>query len=205
MINFAFDMENVHEKLLNAIEHEVGKKMLTPKDFEWLSAKVEARVKEHLSESTLMRLWGYRKGVMTRQSTLDILSRFLGYADYGAFSKWSSEDADKLESDEVVSHHLYTEELKAGERLLLTWYQGRRCLIQLRDDGFFVVLEAENTKLSAGDTFKCSIFVEGEPLYMSQLVHEGQPPVAYMAGKQRGISFTRLDQREDDSLSACSE
>ena len=56
MINFAFDMEKVHEKLLNAIEQEVGKMMLTPKDFEWLSAKVEAGVKEHLSESTLMRL-----------------------------------------------------------------------------------------------------------------------------------------------------
>ena len=129
MFNFVFNMEKVHEKLLNAIEHEVGKEILTPKDFEWLSAKVESRVKEHLSESTLMRLWGYRKGVTTRQSTLDILSRFLGYADYAAFSKWSSEDIDKLESDEVVSYHLYMEELKAGERLLLTWYHGRRCVL----------------------------------------------------------------------------
>ncbi len=193
MFNFVFNMEKVHEKLLNAIEHEVGKEILTPKDFEWLSVKVESRVKEHLSESTLMRLWGYRKGVTTRQSTLDILSRFLGYADYAAFYKWSSEDIDKPESDEVVSHHLYTEELNAGERLLLTWYPGRRCVIQLRDDGFFVVLEAENTKLTVGDTFKCGIFVEGEPIYLSQLVHEGRLPVAYMAGKVRGISFVRLD------------
>ena len=59
MLIFAIEMKKEHQKLLETIEKEVGKKLLTPKDFEWLSAKVETRTKEHLSESTLMRLWGY--------------------------------------------------------------------------------------------------------------------------------------------------
>jgi len=51
------------------------------------------------------------------------------------------------------------------------------------------VMEAEKTKLSVGDTFKCDIFIEGEPLYLNNLVHEGRPPMVYVAGKKGGIRF----------------
>ena len=166
MCTFA-SMKKEYEKLLNAIEAEVGGKMQTPKDFEQLAEKVEKRTKEHLSESTLMRLWGYRPGVTTRQSTLDILSRFLGYADYVTFCQWCAENKE-LQSDEVLARHLYTEELKVGAQLVLTWYPDRRCVVRLLGDGVFTIVEAVNTKLSAGDTFRCDLFIEGEPLYMSQ-------------------------------------
>ena len=126
-------MKKEYQKLLSAIEQEVGKKVATPKDFEWLADKVETRTKEHLSESTLMRLWGYRTGVSTRQSTLDILSRFLGYADYVTFCQWSVGDKE-MQSDEVVARHLYTEELKVGAQLVLTWYPDRRCVVRLLGD-----------------------------------------------------------------------
>ena len=191
-------MKKEHEKLLNAIEQEVGKKLLTPRDFEWLSAKVEASTKAHLSESTLMRLWGYRTRVGTRRSTLDILSRFLGYADYATFCQWKPTGRGKdIESDEVIARHLRTAELKAGTRLVLTWYPERRCVVELLDDGFFKVLEAENTRLCVGDKFECSLIVEGEPLYMSQLVHEDKMPMVYVAGKVNGVHFSYLSEVEE--------
>ena len=203
MLTFAFDMKKEYQKLLNAIEQEVGKKVATPKDFEWLADKVEARTKEHLSESTLMRLWGYRTGVSTRQSTLDILSRFLGYADYMTFCQWRAENKE-LQSDEVVGRYLYTEELTAGTRLVLTWYPDRRCVIRLLADGMFTIVEAVNTKLSAGDTFRCDLFIEGEPLYMSQLVHEGRPPMVYVVGKVNGIRFDYLAADDKPGDTDCS-
>ena len=101
MLTFAFIMKKEYQKLLSAIEQEVGKKVATPKDFEWLADKVETRTKEHLSESTLMRLWGYRTGVSTRQSTLDILSRFLGYADYVTFCHGGAEGGGAAGADVV--------------------------------------------------------------------------------------------------------
>lgn len=203
MLIFAIEMKKEHQKLLETIEKEVGKKLLTPKDFEWLSEKVEARTKEHLSESTLMRLWGYRPSVGARQSTLDILSRYLGYADYVTFCQWSAGDKE-MQSDEVVGRHLYTEELTVGTRLVLTWYPDRRCVVQLLADGVFTIVEAVNTKLSAGDTFRCDLFIEGEPLYMSQLVHEGRPPMIYVVGKVNGIRFDYLAVDDEPGDTDCS-
>ena len=40
-----------------------------------------------------------------------------------------------------------------------------------------------------GDTFNCELFIEGEPLYLSQLIHEGQQPMVYVVGKKDGIRF----------------
>ena len=203
MLTFAIEMKKEHQKLLEAIEKEVGKKLLTPKDFEWLSEKVEARTKEHLSESTLMRLWGYRPSVGARQTTLDILSRYLGYADYVIFCQWCVDNKEQ-QSDEVVGRHLYTEELTVGTRLVLTWYPDRRCVVQLLGDGVFTIVEAVNTKLSAGDTFRCDLFIEGEPLYMSQLVHEGRPPMVYVIGKVNGIRFDYLAADDEPCDTDCS-
>ena len=147
-------------------------------------------MKEQVSASTLMRLWGYRQGVATRQSTLDILARYLGYADYVMFCQWSPADKDEPQSDEVVSRHLQTSDLQVGQQVELIWYPDRRCVIELRSDGQYEVLEAKNTKLSVGDTFRCDIFIEGEPLYLNHLIHEGRPPMVYVAGKKDGIRFS---------------
>ena len=39
-------------------------------------------------------------------------------------------------------------------------------------------------KLSVGDTFFCSLIIEGQPLYLNQLQHEKTPPAVYICGKQ---------------------
>lgn len=71
--------------LCRAVEQKTGRTLLTPSDFKWLSEQIEEQTNELLSVSTLMRLWGYRPGVSPRKSTLDILARYLGYADCVAF------------------------------------------------------------------------------------------------------------------------
>jgi len=127
----------------------------------------------------------------------------LGYADYVTFCQWSAGDKE-MQSDEVVGRHLYTEELTVGTRLVLTWYPDRRCVVQLLADGVFTIVEAVNTKLSAGDTFRCDLFIEGEPLYMSQLVHEGRPPMIYVVGKVNGIRFDYLAADDEPGDTDCS-
>ena len=44
-------------------------------------------------------------------------------------------------------------------------------------------------RLRAGDTFRCSLIVEGEPLYIDDLRQEGHPPVVYVCGKKSGVRF----------------
>lgn len=167
--------------------------MLTPLDFEWLEEKIANKVKERVSASTLMRVWGYRKGVSTRQSTLDILARYLGYADYVTFCQWAPTKDDEPQSDEVISRHLHTSDLQVGQKIELTWQPERRCVVQRQKGKSFLVVEVEQTKLSVGDTFECDIFIEGEPLYLSQLVHEGRSPMVYVAGKKSGIHFEEIN------------
>lgn len=186
-------MQQDYRALCEAVEQKSGKRMQTPMDFEWLEEKIENKLKEQVSASTLMRVWGYRRGVSTRQTTLDILARFLGYADYVTFCQWAPTADDGPQSDEVISHHLLTSDLQTGQQVELTWQPGRRCVVELLEGKCFWVVEAEQTKLSVGDTFECDIFIEGEPLYMSRLVHEGRKPMVYVAGKKDGIRFELID------------
>lgn len=198
-------MQQNFRALCEAVEQKCGKRMLTASDFEWLVEKIEAKVKECISASTLMRIWGYRQGVSTRQTSVDVLARFLGYADYVTFCQWAPEkdNADEPQSDEVIAYHLYTADLTAGQQIEVSWYPDRRCVIMLRPDGLYEVMEAENTKLSVGDTFLCQIFIEGEPLYLSQLIHEGRPPMVYVAGKKDGVRFNLTSSPKSEGGGEC--
>lgn len=46
---------------------------------------------------------------------------------------------------------------------------------------------AENSKLKAGDTFYASLFILGEPLYLSDLVQGNNPPLAFVVGNKDGL------------------
>ena len=106
-------MQKYHQQLCEAIEREVGRPIQTPSDFERLSKLIMTRVHESLSTSTLMRLWGYRKGGEPRVTTLDVLARFLGYADYQEFCNGlTSSPSPKSEGSLEIG-----EELESGEEL----------------------------------------------------------------------------------------
>lgn len=70
--------------LKEAVEKTVGKKMNTPRDFDLLSIYVYNLTNEHLSSTTLKRLWGYQidqKESSPRILTLDTLARTAGFKD----------------------------------------------------------------------------------------------------------------------------
>ena len=76
-----------YQRLFEAVERKAGRQMLTPRDFRWLEKRMFEDIHERVSASTLMRLWGYRSGGVPRQTTLDVLARFVGYEDYVEFCK----------------------------------------------------------------------------------------------------------------------
>ena len=174
--------------MVREIEKAVGRRMNTPRDFDWLSAKVFERTHERLSPTTLKRLSGYLdEGVSPRSFTLDVLSRFLGYRDYAAFLAGVGET--EPQSNIVISERLSAADLSVGRELNLAWPPGRKCTVRHLGGCRFEVVKAENTKLCAGDTFSCSLFISHEPLYLDNLVRCGGKPVAYVAGRKDGITF----------------
>lgn len=86
-----------------------------------------------------------------------------------------------------------TETIPPHAHIRLTWAPGRVCEIVHEGSGLFSVVRSERTKLLAGDTFECRLFIEKEPLYLYNLIHHGQKIPAYVAGKQEGVYFEYIN------------
>ncbi len=68
--------------LCQEVERVCGRSIRAASDYDYLSAQIYEKTHEQVSPSTLMRLFGYRSdGRSVRKSTLDILARYIGYAD----------------------------------------------------------------------------------------------------------------------------
>ena len=172
-------------ELKKRIENQLKRKVKTPNDFIFLSGAVWERTHQTMSPTTLKRLWGYIDGAdETRNSTLEILSQFLGFDNWDDFLKSIAAESG---SDPVVSPHINAEELNVGDCVFVSWKPNRRCTFRYLGDMKFIVEEAENSKLKVGNTFLASLFILGEPLYLSDLVQGNNPPVAFVVGNKDGL------------------
>ena len=174
------------QELLKRIEENSNIKPKSPTDFNQLSDLIYESTREPLSASTLKRLWGYFKGVgAIRNSTLVILAKYLGFKDWDDFLAHLNQDNG---SDPVLSPLVKTEDLSVGDRIAVSWKPNRRCTFRYLGNQQFVVETAENSKLKTGNTFCCSVFILGAPLYLTNLVQDDKAPVTFVAGKKDGLS-----------------
>lgn len=172
-------------ELKHRIETNLKRKMKTPTDFIFLSGAVFERTRETMSPTTLKRLWGYVDGAdQTRNSTLEILSQFLGFNGWDQFIEEINKDNG---SDKVLSPHIDAKELNIGDIIRVSWRPDRHCIFRYLGNMKFIVEEAENSKLKVGNTFYCSLFILGEPLYISRLVQGKNPPVDFVVGNKDGL------------------
>ena len=80
------------QKLREETERMVGRQIRTPKDFDFLSEQIFEQLHQHISTSTLKRLWGYMpSNENPRTSTLDLLSQFVGCSDWEDFCRQVSD------------------------------------------------------------------------------------------------------------------
>ncbi len=180
------------EKEIHQLRCEVvkmlGRDVKTPNDYQYLSERVFERTHERLSPTTLKRLFGYlNEMVVPSKFTLYVMSRFIGYKDFETFCNHC--ENGEVQSGIVEREHLSADRMYIGQKLQLTWRPDRRCVVEHLGDGRFVVVEAENTKLSVGDTFVCHLFIAHEPLFIDNLIHNGGTSTTYVAGRKDGIMF----------------
>ena len=186
--------------LRREIETAVNRRLATPKDFDALREMIFSRLHILVSATTLKRIWGYLDdNVCTRRSTLDILARYVGYADFEAFENGAAAEGGELPSNPIMARRIdVDEQLQPGDLLRLTWQPGRVCDVEYRGERLFCVVASQNTRLCAGNTFKCSLMIEDEPLYIDSLIADGSAPVAYVCGKRSGIRFEPLSAADDE-------
>lgn len=65
----------------------------------------------------------------------------------------------------------------------------RHCMFRYLGNRTFIVEESSNSKLKTGDTFACSLFVLGDPLYIDNLIQNGRPPIAFVVGNKSGLTL----------------
>ena len=181
------------EKLCKEIETALHRQMKTPKDFDYLKERIYARLHILVSSTTLKRLWGYLdEGVTTREKTLDVLTQFLGYRNWEEFTH-QVQNQEEPQSSPVMNRKISVkDDLVLGDCIRLTWQPGRVCDIEYLGDLRFKDIASENTRLQAGDTFQCSLIVEGEPLYLDNLIQGQKQPTAYVCGKKTGVLFEKV-------------
>ena len=188
------------ENLRNEIEVAIHRRLATPKDFEALREMIFLRLHILVSATTLKRIWGYiDDSVSTRRSTLDIRARYIGYADFDAYENGTVGDIAESPSSPIMARRIdVDEQLQPGDMIRLTWQPGRICDVEYHGDRVFCVVASQCTRLKAGDTFKCSLMIEDEPLYIDMSVTaDSVTPTAYVCGKKSGIHFEPIQASED--------
>lgn len=186
----AMDIKSPHiEKLKAVIAESVMRPMDSPKDFEYLYNSIRERTNETIGLNTLRRMWGYVEGYPTvRESTLDVLSRFVGYPDWHTFVADYCGVEGSESSYRIVSATLSVEEIDIGGMVAIEWNPNRRILLKHEGKGVFEVTEVRNSKIKKGDRFHCERFMIGQPLYIDNLVHEDLTPTLFVVGKQGGLT-----------------
>ena len=190
----------MNRPLCMEVEKALGKKLCTPKDFDLLRKSIYDRLHIFISTTTLKRVWGYlHDDVQTRQGTYDILAKFIGYRDYKDYTDNHITYKEEIQSSPVISRKLnVAEELIQGDKLRIIWQPGRICEITYQGNLTFCVFASQNTRIKEGDTFECSLLIEGEPLYIDNLRQGNRPPIAYVCGKKSGILFERITENKGE-------
>lgn len=173
------------------VEESVARKMKSPVDFQFLTGVIQERCKETLAVSTLKRLWGYVEGYdTTRFSTLSILARCVGFHDWDDFLL--NHDKVGESSQTIIGRVFYASELTAEQKVEITWAPDRRVQLQYKGNESFVVVASENSKLKIDDSFHCSSFIIGQPLYLDHFVREGKAPTVFVVGTKGGLSSVKV-------------
>lgn len=192
----ATDQKDI-ESLKEALERAIEQKITISSHFDILRDYIFGRTGQFVSSTTLKRMWGYiddRR--QPRLSTLSLLAVTLGFNGWDDFVAKHRKDGSpkELPSNPKLGKCInVTTDLKPGDRLKLFWHLERECVVEFLGGIDFKVLESKKTRLKPGDSFSTHLIVSGHPLYLSNLVREGQKPMVYICGRLKGgVQYIKL-------------
>jgi hypothetical protein len=179
------------QELLQRVHKRHKTLCLTSKGFEDLSRDIMSACNEMVSSSTLKRLWNYVGDVHeVRESTLDILSRYVGFDNYQAFLN-ELKKSPQRNSYFFTRDEIKASELTAGDRVQIGWAPNRIVIVEYLGDMKFRVEASENSKLEVGDTFLINSFLINTPLYLTTLVRKDLEMPPYLAGRNGGLTILK--------------
>ncbi|MBP3440769.1 MAG: hypothetical protein J6K24_05955 [Tidjanibacter sp.] len=175
------------------VERRFGKPLATHADFLALVDEIEKQQRQHISESTLERVWGYSTRGYDNVSlrTLDVLAFYGEGVHWAEFCALLAKEAGD-ESEFFDSKTVTIAELTTGDVVRIGWLPDRLCEVRYLGEGRFVAERCENSTMRPGDSFECLEFVLGKPLSMCNFCREGIPSGTYVAGKHHGLTTLHI-------------
>ena len=176
--------------LREAVADEFGRKLIIHNDFLQLADDIFNRLKEHVSETTLERVWNYSTRGYSSVSirTLNVLSQYCGYNDWHEFCE-KLNHPDNRESDFFDEEIIESKNLQPGERLKIGWLPDRICVIRYLGENKFIAEECLNSTMKTGDTFYCCKFELHKPLFLEDFNGEKK---SYGVGLKKGLTVLQI-------------
>ncbi len=175
--------------IVRITNENLGYEPTTPTGFNDLSRQIKQITGESLSLSSIKRIWGYipYDGEFST-TTLNILARFNGMKDWESFKK--SREANTKTDDESGFHDdkiTDTSKYHPGDRIQLSWNDGKACELECVGPMRFRVLSAENIKLRSSDIVTLHTLCIGQPVYISDIIRGDIQFTAYVGAKKGGL------------------
>lgn len=171
------------------VEKAFGRPVKTPADFVLVADRIESKTREHISDSTIKRLFNPVLAYNTISSrTLNVISQYAGYDHFEAFCKHLAESG-QIESEAIdATESIKTEDLTPGDLLRITWMPNRELTLKYLGKNQFQVVSSINSSVKTGDTFFCSSFTKGRCLYVDNLLSDGKVSESYAMGTSHGLT-----------------
>lgn len=191
-MNIKADIPQI-DQLKKLVENSIDFPLNTHGDFVRLSAGIEFTLREHMSESTLERLWGYStRGYSTVSiRTLNVICRFIKFHSWEHFCESISKECK--ESELFTGTTIDTEDLEIGARIRIGWSPDRICIVRYLGDNRFIAEETINATMQAGDTFSCLQFQKGRELHLDDF-RKADPSerYRYVVGVNSGLTTLEI-------------
>lgn len=179
--------------LKKQIEKSIEFPLCTHGDFLRLSAGIEFTLREHMSESTLERLWGYstRRYDTVSSRTLNILCRFIGHRSWEDFCKAIA--AGSVESELLQGNTINASDLNIGARIRIGWPPDRICIVRYMGEFRFIAEDTVNSIMQPGDTFSCIQFQKGRELHLDDFRKaDSEEKFRYVVGMNNGLTTLEI-------------
>lgn len=182
--------------LRREVESRFGRPLHTHADFVLLTEAIEEALHEHLSPTTLERVWGYstRHYDTVSRRTLDVLARYAERESWDSYCDYLKQTAG-TESDFFTEGILDVSSLTVGTRLRLGWQPDRVCEARYLGDYRFIVESVTNGSLRVGDSFSCLQFQLGKLLYMDCFLRADETMDSnqrYAVGRENGLTLLEI-------------
>lgn len=197
---------NINTPQIIALRNEVERifgKITSHSYLQKLSEEIEYKCKEHVSVSTLERLWNYSTRNVNNISVriLDIISCFVGAENWEHFCQEQQKNGNKESELFESKNAINCDNLKKGTLIKLGWAPDRICEIEYIGDNRFIATHTQNSSIKPGDSFKCLQMEQGRELYMDCFTREGEEmnnsTARYVVGQSSGITIIGITQPSD--------